>query len=486
MEGEVVLKQVDWVNKYIEQTQEKWKIISDFIWENPETRFEEYISSKYLCEQLEKEGFKVTSGVAGIETAFIGEFGEGKPVIGFLGEFDALSGLSQRCDADSQEAILPGGNGHGCGHNLLGTGALAAASALKKYLEENQLKGTVRFYGCPGEEGGSGKTFMAREGVFDDVDFALTWHPNNRTGVQGCSSLANIQVYFKFNGRSAHAAATPHLGRSALDAVELMNIGANYMREHVSQEARIHYAITNTGGISPNVVQSEAEVLYLVRDQNMNKTKKIYDRLCKIAKGAALMTETEVEIHFDKACSNYNPNYTLGKVLEQSLQEVGMPSYTTEEYQFAKQIWNTLTDAEKQSGEYFQAVSNKRFPISPEGPFLAAEPIPFDGQGFLSGSTDVGDVSWITPTAQCMYTTSVLGTVLHSWQMVTQGKSSISHKGLLQVSKALALTAIKALENQEIIEQAKQELQAQLVEHPYQCPIPSGVMPTKLKEGLLV
>ncbi len=480
------MKQAAWLNDFIEQTQEKWTSISDFIWENPETRFEEFISSRYLSEQLRKEGFQVQTGVAGIETAFIGEYGSGNPVIGFLGEFDALSGLSQKCDVDYQEAVQQGGNGHGCGHNLLGTGSLAAAAALKKYMEEHQLKGTVRFYGCPGEEGGSGKTFMAREGVFDDVDLALSWHPKNRTGVQGCSSLANIQAYFRFKGRSAHAASTPHLGRSALDAVELMNIGANYMREHVSQEARIHYAITNSGGISPNVVQSEAEVLYLVRDKNMKATRKIYDRLCKIAKGAALMTETEVEIVFDKACSNYNPNHTLGKVLEQSIQEVGMPSYTAEEYDFAESIWNTLTDAEKQSTELCEEINLKRLPVQPEGPFLTAELIPFDGKGFLSGSTDVGDVSWITPTAQCMYTTSALGTVLHSWQMVAQGKSSIAHKGLLQVAKVLALTAIKAMENQDLIKQAKQELQEQLADHPYECPIPANIKPSKLRESLLV
>ncbi|MEH7307111.1 M20 family metallopeptidase [Neobacillus drentensis] len=480
------MKQVDWVNNFIEQTQEKWKSISDFIWENPETRFEEYVSSRYLCEQLQKEGFRVTNGVAGIETAFIGEFGEGKPIIGFLGEFDALSRLSQKSEIDYQKPIQNGSNGHGCGHNLLGTGALAAAAALKKYIEENQLKGTVRFYGCPGEEGGSGKTFMARDGAFDDVDIALTWHPNTRTGVVEVSSLSNIQAYFKFKGRSAHAASNPHLGRSALDGVELMNVGANYLREHIKQEARIHYAITNTGGISPNVVQSEAEVLYLVRAQNFEDTKHIFERLCNIAKGAALMTETDVEIVFDKACLNYNPNHTLGKVLAESITEVASPSYSTEEYDFAKKIWNTLSEAEKQSAEYLESVSIQRLPIHPEGPFLSTEPIPSDGKGFLSGSTDVGDVSWITPTAQCMYTTAALGTVLHSWQMVTQGKSSIAHKGLIQVSKVLALTAIKALENQEIIEQANKELQEQLVDHPYHCPIPRDVKPSKQRESLLV
>ena len=482
----MILKQTDWVNHFIYQTQDKWKSISNFIWDNPETRFEEFVSSQYLCEQLKSEGFKVKSGVAGIQTAFVGEFGKGKPVIAFLGEFDALSGLSQKSGIDYHDPSQKGGNGHGCGHNLLGTGALAAAAALKKYIEENQLIGTIRYYGCPGEEGGSGKTFMAREGVFDDVDIALTWHPSTRTGVLDVSSLANIQAYFKFKGRSAHAAANPHLGRSALDAVELMNIGTNYLREHVKQEARIHYAITNSGGISPNVVQSEADVLYLVRASNFKDTKEIFERICNIAKGASLMTETEVEIVFDKACLNYNPNHILGKVLYESINEVGLPSYTPDEYEFAKGIWNTLSDGEKQSAEYLNEITVERLPIDPQGPFLSPEPIPSDGKGFLSGSTDVGDVSWITPTVQCMYTTSALGTVLHSWQMVTQGKSSIAHKGMIQASKVLALTAIKALENQEIIEEAKKELQDRLAKHAYQSPIPPDVKPSRLRESLLV
>jgi len=480
------LSQAKWVNDFIEQTKEKWNTISDFIWENPETRFAEYTSSKYLCEQLEKEGFTITSGVSGIETAFVGEYGKGKPVIAFLGEFDALSGLSQKCGVDYQAPVEAGGNGHGCGHNLLGTGALAAASTLKKYIQENQLSGTVRYYGCPGEEGGSGKTFMAREGLFDDVDIALSWHPNTHTGVFNVSSLSNIQVYFKFSGRSAHAASNPHLGRSALDAVELMNIGANYMREHMIPQARLHYAITNSGGISPNVVQSEAEVLYLVRAPKMEETKNIYNRLCNIARGAALMTETTVEIVFDKACSDYNPNFTLGEILEESLKEIGAPTYTKEEYDFARKIWNTLSEGEKLAADHLESISVKRYPIHTDGPFLSTEIIHADGKGFLSGSTDVGDVSWITPTSQCMYTTAALGTVLHSWQMVTQGKSSIAHKGLAQVSKVLALTAIKVLENQEIIEKAQKELKEQLADSPYVCPIPNGVKPSKLKESLLV
>lgn len=475
------MKHLDWINEFSAKNEGKWSEISDFIWDHPETRFEEYVSSKYLCEKLRGEGFDVTVGVADIDTAFIAEFGSGKPVIGLLGEFDALSGLSQKNGVDYKEEIEKGGNGHGCGHNLLGTGALAAAVIVKEYIEQNKgLKGTVRFYGCPGEEGGSGKTFMAREGLFDDVDIALAWHPSTHTGVVGVNSLSNIQAYFRFKGKSAHAAANPHLGRSALDALELMNIGANYIREHIVPEARIHYAVTNSGGISPNVVQSDSEVIYLVRAPQFEDTKILYERLCNIARGAALMTETEVEIEFDKACSNYNPNNVLGNIMHESLQEVGLPEFTEEELSFAKNIWNTFSESEKKSAEQADAISIGRIPVNPNGPYLSMEIIQSDGKGFLSGSTDVGDVSWITPTAQCMFTTAALGTVLHTWQMVTQGKSTIAHKGVNHVSKVLALTALKALERHEIIDEAKNELQKALSISPYKSPIPEGVRPSKL------
>ncbi|WP_394140139.1 M20 family metallopeptidase [Cytobacillus oceanisediminis] len=474
------MNQHQWVNNFIEKTRDQWIATSDKIWENPETRFEEYVSAEILSEQLEREGFRVTKGIAGIETAFVGEFGEGKPVIAFLGEYDALSGMSQKGNVAYKEKNIEDGNGHGCGHNLLGTGALAGAVALKTYMEEHDLKGTVRFYGCPGEEGGSGKTFMAREGIFDDVDMALCWHPGPHTGVIASSFLSNIQAYFKFKGTSSHAAASPHLGRSALDAVELMNVGVNYLREHVIPEARIHYAITNTGGISPNVVQANAEVLYLIRAPQIDETKEIYERIKKIAEGAALMSETEVEVIFDKACSNYIPSKVLGKTMYESMLEVGLPEFSNSEQQYAKEIWNSLTENEKNNAGQLVAIANEKVNI-PSGQYLTEEIHPkYESNAVVPGSSDVGDVSWIAPTVQCMMTTCALGTALHSWQMVAQGTSSIAHKGLLQVSKVLALTAIKALENKDIIENAKKELLETLNDTPYECPIPADVQPSKL------
>ena len=300
--------------------------LADDIWEYAETAFAEFKSAEALAKTLEDEGFSVTREVADIPTAFSASFGSGKPIIGILGEFDALSNLSQVANTTEKTPLIQGKAGHGCGHHLLGVGSLAAAIAVKEYLTQTGKSGTVIYYGCPGEEGGSGKAFMARDGVFDELDVAFCWHPSDANGIMAGSSLANIQVSYKFKGIAAHAAACPHLGRSALDAVELMNVGVNFLREHIIPEARVHYAITNTGGYSPNVVQPEAEVLYLIRAPKNQGAQEIYERVNKIAKGAALMTETELEIDFVKACSNLVPNTTLEKVLHKNMQELAYPT----------------------------------------------------------------------------------------------------------------------------------------------------------------
>lgn len=468
---------------YLVNNKEKFEEVSEYIFNHPETRFEEYISSEYLATVCEKEGFSVERGVAGIETAFVATYGSGKPVIGFLGEFDALSGLSQE---PNKTAYEPWGtsNGHGCGHNLLGTGAYAAACATKKYLEENGLPGTVKFFGCPGEEGGSGKTFMVREGVFEGVDTALTWHPSPSNSIMNFSSLANYQVSFKFKGISSHAANSPHLGRSALDAVELMNVGVNYLREHVIPEARMHYAVTNTGGISPNVVQADAEVLYLIRSPKVNEVDDIYKRVCKIAKGAAMMTETEVTIRFDKACSNYIPNRSLEKILHENLLEAGIEAPTDEEAAYAEKIWNTLSQGEKDN--YLDLMRGFGYTGDGsefEGKYLSDSISPYsDRDGVLPGSTDVADVSWVVPTAQLTASTSTLGTPLHTWQMTTQGISSYAHKGMFRAAEAMALTAIQLINQPEELEKVKEEFQAFQTKNPYTCPIPKDVKPSKLNQ----
>ncbi|QZY56161.1 M20 family metallopeptidase [Crassaminicella profunda] len=474
------------ISEIIEEKKNIFIEVNDKIWEYAETRFEEYKSADLLCKVLKNEGFNVERDIADITTAFLGSYGSGKPVVAILGEYDALSGISQKCGISNKESLIDGGNGHGCGHNILGAGALAAAVAVKNYMEENNVKGTIRYYGCPGEEGGSGKAFMARNGIFDDVDIALTWHPMSNNAIFSTSSLANYQIYFKFHGRSAHAAACPHLGRSALDAVELMNIGANYLREHIIPEARVHYAVTNTGGSSPNVVQPEAEVLYLIRAPKLAQVQEIYERVCKIAKGAAMMTETECEILFDKACSNLIPNHTLEKILYENFKEVGAPVFNEEERKFAKKIRTTLSDSDKEN-EIKMAVSlmgkeDREILKKLKQKDLSDILLPYKHFTMtLAGSTDVGDVSWVTPTAQIITACSAFGTPAHSWQTVAQGATSIAHKGMITAGKVIAMTAIDVLENPEIAEKAKEELREKLDGDTYNCPIPKGVKPSAIK-----
>lgn len=469
-----IVKAIEQLAEIIESKRESFIQLSDKIWSFAETRFEETQSAELLCQALEQEGFAVERGLAGMETAFIGSFGSGKPVVAILGEFDALSGLSQERGVATYSPIEEGGNGHGCGHNLLGTGSLAAAVALKQHMEKNGIEGTVRYYGCPAEEGGSGKTFMARDGLFDDTDFALCWHPAPFNGVMAVSTLANYQVYYKFSGRSSHAAASPHLGRSALDAVELMNVGVNYLREHIIQEARVHYAITNSGGSSPNVVQAEAEVLYLIRAPITSQVEDIYQRICDIARGAALMTGTKVEIVFDKACSNLVGNTVLETVMNEQFSQIDVPVFNETEKILARAIRDTLT-AEDKKVPPLKALQNKEL-----ADFVIPYPMP--GAGTLpAGSTDVGDVSWIVPTVQCVTACMAIGTPFHTWQLVAQGGTSIGHKGMLHAGKILAATALEVILNPELLQAAKDELATRLNGEAYVCPIPKEVKPSAKK-----
>lgn len=473
----------NFVEAYLQNHESYFKEVSSYIYNHPETRFEEYKSSKYLAEQCEKMGFTVSYNVADIETAFVASYGSGEPVIGFLGEFDALSGLSQepnRTIYQPQEHDV----GHGCGHNLLGVGALAAAGAVKQYMEENNLPGTVKFFGTPGEEGGSGKTFMVREGVFDEVDAALTWHPSAVNAIMNMTTLANYQVKFRFKGTSAHAANAPHLGRSALDAVELMSSGANYLREHIIPEARLHYAVTNTGGISPNVVQANAEVVYLIRAPEVKQVDEIYKRVTKIAEGAAMMTETEVEIEFDKGCSNYIPNRYLEHILYKNLKESGTDNPTADEKEFARELWSTLSDAEQEN--YLGPVRGMGYSGDGSefaGKYLADTISPYQTSDEIwIASTDVSDVSWVVPTAQLTAATSALGTSLHTWQMTAQGLSDFAHKGMFRAAESMALTGMQLFEAEEDLANVKQEFQEFRDNNDYMCPIPKGVNPSKINE----
>lgn len=471
----------DFIEEYLTENNDYFMNASRYIYEHPETRFEEYKSYEFYVNESEKQGFKVKRNVANIPTAFTATYGEGKPVIAFLGEYDALPGLSQK-PCTSEPTPLESHVGHGCGHNLLGIGAFAAACAVKAYLKANNLTGTVVFYGCPGEEGGSGKTFMARDGAFEGVDSALTWHPSPSNSIMNISTLANYQIEFKFKGIASHAANSPHLGRSALDAVEIMNVGANYLREHIIQDARVHYSVTDTGGLSPNVVQSNASVMYLIRAPKVKQVEEIYQRVCKIAEGAALMTETDLSINFNKGCSNFVPNRQLESILYDNFQKIGIESPTQEEKEYAKEIWDTFSTSEQDfyvdimEGFGYQGDGSEF-----NGKYLSDSISPYKNTGkMLYGSTDVADVSWVVPTAQLSTATTALGTALHTWQMTSQGLSSFAHKGMMRAAKTMALTGGSLLESEELLNGVQAEFNRFKKENPYKCPIPNHTRPSTL------
>ncbi len=464
--------------------------VSKKIWEYAELSLLEYQSAALYEKVLAENGFEVESGMGGMKTAFCGKYGKGRPIIGILGEFDALSGLSQKACTARHEPLLAGGNGHGCGHNILGAGALAAAFAVKQYLQTHpEQSGTVIFFGCPGEEGGAGKAFLARDNAWAQLDAALTWHPSDSNEVVSGTCVSCIQKEYKFKGVASHAAGTPHLGRSALDAVELMNIGVQFLREHMPLTARIHYAITDAGGNSPNVVQPEAQVLYMVRDVQVSQALALQKRVDKIAEAAAMMTETALSVRFIDGTANTVPNAVLEKVAYENFEEVGVAHYTEKEKQFAQALVNSYEAAkgvlpgaacreDAQIAAYVEKMTeNGTIPLND---FL----MPLHHSTLSSpGSTDVGDVSWQTPTVQIHAACFPSGAPGHSWQNVACGASSIAEKGLLQAGKVLAAIAIDLFEKPEILTAAKEEFK-QAVRAGYTCPIPPEAVPTAVGEKM--
>lgn len=470
----------DIITKYIDDNAGIFTGVSDEIWANPELSLKEWGAAKLYCGTLRAAGFEVTQGIAGVETAFCGSFGSGRPIIGILGEFDALDGLSQKAAWSVREPVTPGAPGHGCGHNLLGAASLGAAFAVKDWLEKTGGSGTVRYYGCPGEEGGAAKAFMAREGVWKELDAALSWHPSGVNEVRTGTDNSCIQVLYKFHGVSAHAAADPEDGRSALDAVSLMNVGAQFLREHMTGDCRVHYAVTDAGGISPNVVQAEASVLYMVRANKVADSVKLQKRLDAIARGAALMTETDCERIFIDGCSEMVPNFALEKLLYECMEAVGAPGFSDSERELAAKLRATYEIyvipgiGPRFDADIAQTVSERTDGLkAPLCDFLLPE---YHGTGFMAGSTDVGDVSWLTPTSQINVTCFPFGSPEHSWQNASSAGSDIGRRGLITAAKALALAAAELMERPDILAAARSEWEKRAAGG-YVCPIEPGETP---------
>lgn len=422
------------VIKSIDSGYDSYTAVANKIWQFAEVGFQETKSSALLQKTLSQAGFKIEAGIAGMPTAFIASYGSGKPVIGILGEFDALPGVSQ--DAVPEVKKVEGRTaGHACGHHLFGTASAAAAIAVKDWLIANKKAGTIRFYGTPAEEGGSGKVYMVREGLFKDVDVVFHWHPGAQNNASAGSSLANKNGKFRFYGIAAHAAASPERGRSALDGVEAMNDMVNMMREHITQESRIHYVITR-GGEAPNVVPAFAEVYYYVRHPKRTEVKDMWERITRAAQGAALGTDTKVEWEITGGVYDLLPNETLAKLVDTNLRTVGGYTYTAEEKVFAEKIQKTFTTTP---------------------PPLSSTSSVSEVDLLSGGSTDVGDVSWVVPTAGLTTATWVPGTAAHSWQAVAAGGTSIGYKGMMMAAKTLALSIIDVYSNPTLIDTAWKE-----------------------------
>ena len=471
----------DEIEGLIDKRSQAYTDTSDAIWGFAEPRFQERESSRIQQEYLSSRGFSVRADLAGEETAFIAEYGSGKPVIAFLGEFDALSSLQQEPDQTEHCPIAGKENGHGCGHHLLGTASAAAADALKTYMEEHKLAGTIRYYGCPAEENAGGKAYLVRDGYFDDCDIAITWHPYTMSKVmKGGFHLANFRAFFTFHGISSHAAGAPELGRSALDAVEIMDIGVNYMREHMIDAARVHGAITNSGGIAPNVIPSEAQILYAIRAPKVTQVKKLYERMCDIARGAALITGTTVDIKQVAAYSNVIENDTLEDIMYENMRHFVPIGYTEEELAYARRFQEVITELDKEGLKDLISIlsgrdkeKKRQMEESPMLDFVLERHVSFGG----GGSTDVGDVSWVVPTGKVDINCYAAGTALHSWQAVAQGKAPAAHKGMLTAAKIMACTGAELLEKPELLERIKEDWLEKLDGETYPDPLPKDVKP---------
>ena len=425
------------IEQIVLKHKEQFSDVALKIWDHAEMGYQEVKSSNLLATELEKEGFKITRNVAGIPTAFIAEYGSSGPVIGILGEFDALPRLAQSASPFKEVVDNGTGAGHACGHHLFGAASAWAAVTVKEWLEDNNIEGIIRFYGTPAEEGGSGKVYMVREGLFDDVDIVLHWHPDDINSANSRTSNSNKSAKFTFSGISSHAAGAPEQGRSALDGVESKNMMVNMLREHVPQESRIHYVITK-GGLAPNVVPDLAEVYYYVRHPKMHMVEELFNRVVKTAEGAAIGTDTSMT--YEVMHGNYSllPNDVVQKIMHKNLKNFGGITYSKDENEYANTIYKTF--------------------IKPTLKIGSQENVSEYTTSHSYGSTDVGDVSWVVPTAGIRTATWVPGTAAHSWQAVASGGTSIGIKGTELAAKTIAATAVEILSNPSIVQAAKNEL----------------------------
>ena len=433
------------------------------IWRTPEKAGEEVYASDLQASLLKTAGFRINKQIPGIPTAFVAEYGNGSPILGVLGEYDALPGLSQEANG-SQKPIEDQANGHGCGHNLLGVAGIGAVLAIKETLADSGIEGTIRYYGCPAEETLTGKVLMAQEGLFHDLDACLTWHPASMNAVWRCSFLALQSALFKFSGVSSHAAASPEMGRSALDAVELMNVGANYLREHIIDQARINYTITNGGG-PPNIIPASAEAWYYVRAPQKKQVAEIFQRLLKVSQGAALMTETKVEHEIVAGCYNVLVNNVLSDLLHKNMEEIGAPQFSESDRSLARNLVKSFPPEQQE-----KVISSYFGPKELVGEILHEGILKNDDDNkVMPGSTDVGDVSWITPLAQFTAATWPIGTAAHSWQATASSGSGIGFAAMIFAAKVIAGALYDLLhEEKPLLTQIKSEFDLNTRNQSYQ------------------
>lgn len=447
----------------IERKRGKLGELSQYIWNNPEAGFKEYKACEKAADLLRSEGFQVETGAGNVPTAIKAVFGSGSPVIGFMGEFDALPGLSQKVSAD-KEPVDGQAYGHGCGHNLLCTAHVGGVIGLKEEMIRRKLPGTIIFYACPGEELLTGKPLMARGGAFDGLDAAVNFHPNKiNEATTGVSTAVN-SMKFHFTGKASHAANAPENGRSALDAVELTNVGANYLREHVASDVRIHYTITN-GGVAPNIVPDKAEVWYYVRAFSREIVEDVYQRLVRIAEGAAMMTDTQVAVEFLGGCYNTQNNKVLANVVAEAMNEIPQEPWSEEELAFAAALDEKTADSAKATAKKYGLPADTHLYTGP------GKVTCFDSYG----STDIGDVMHLLPTAYFFTACTNMGAPAHSWQFAACAGSSIGEKGMIYAAKVMAVYGAKLIEEPQLIAEAREEFDRQMEGRTYRCPIPEGV-----------